>query len=232
MELLLKEINKSVYDPHFYNNIDKDQLIKCISRCKFSNESTGFISCILNLESNLESHTFQELINSKYNYNGMNEELFKDLLDTRLFIKSTLSNQRYNYTKQLDDDFYTRCYIRIMLIKEGWKPLNIENFIKINFGFNYLITRYKFTYLYITAILNIETKENSKGRPRLPTYLKNILDPLLKTKNRKRMKEIYDISKELNGLFSISEIDNLIKLTNDKSIIKKLDILKKYSVSA
>jgi hypothetical protein len=232
MEELINEIKKSFpYNKEFYLSINKEEILGCIKKCKTLDHAQIFINKLLELEDNLKHKTYQELLDNKYSYDGLNEPLFKELLDCRLYIKEILSGINYNYTQPLNKEFYERLYIRIILLKEGWRPLNIENFIKTNYSLKWDIIRYKFTYIYFMSILNIKQKQQYKGRPKLPLFLKSYINPILKEKNKVRMKEKYDISKDLNKLFTKEDVTLIRNQFKDNLILlKKLDILDRYSL--
>jgi len=231
MKELIDEIKKSTYDANFYNLINKQEIINCISRCKTVEHASIFVKNLIGLEDTLRSKTYKDLIDSNYSYNGLNEPLFKELLDCRLYVKEVLTNEKYNYTQPLNKEFYERLYLRIYLLKEGWKPLNIETFLKTNYSLDWELVRYKFTYIYFRSILNIPYKQHTKGRPKLPDNLKEFIKPKLKEKNKKRMKTKYDISKDLNNLFTKEELNLLLTQNKNNSVLlEKLNILSKYTL--
>jgi hypothetical protein len=232
MEELINEIKISLpFNYLFYDSINKDEVLHCIKRCKSIDHVNIFIRNVIDLEEKLINIPFQELINEKYTYEGLDEPLFKELLDCRLYVKEILTGVKYNYTQPLTKGFYERLYIRIVLLKEGWKPLNIETFLKNNYSLKWDIIRYKFTYIYLRSILNIKEKPQLKGRPKIPESLKEYIKPKLKEKNKERMKTKYDISKDLNKLFTKEDII-LLKTQNRNNITlnNKLDILSKYTL--
>jgi len=227
---LVEEIKKSIYNQEFLQSINRTELIKSIVRCKTIYDAEQFIENVGKIDVYLTTHTFDTLVKEGYNYNGLSEPLFKELLDTRLYIKGILTNTVYHYTKELDADFYTRVYIRVVLLKEGWSPLNIETFIKKTYGGTYDILRYKFTYMYISAILGISNVPHTKGRPSLPASIKTAIETARKDKNKKRMKAKYDISKDVTNLFTQEDISVLKeKCKENKILCSKLDVLMKYT---
>jgi hypothetical protein len=232
MEELINEIKKcSPYNKEFYLSINKEEILGCIKKCKTLEHTRIFINKLLELEDNLKHKTFQELLDSKYCYDGLYEPLFKELLDCRLYIKEILTNEKYNYTQPLNKEFYERLYVRIKLLKEGWSPLNIEKSLKVNYSLNWDIIRYKFTYIYLKTILNIKQKQQYKGRPKLPDYIKTYIKPKLKEKNKNRMKIKYDISNDLNNLFTKEDVTLIRNQFKDNLILlKKLDILDRYTL--
>ncbi len=234
MDELNIEIRKSLLKPvTFYTLINKEDILKCVSRCKTIEHASIFLRNLIQLEDTLKTKTFQQILDSKYSYNGLNELLFKELLDCRLYIKEVLTGEKYNYTKVLDKEFFERLYLRIVLLKEGWRPLNIETFLKTNYSTGWDIVRYKFTYIYLRSILSIPNVEHqqTKGRPKLPDYLKKFINYKLKEKNKERMKNKYDISKDLNKLFTKQDIQALINSVKENTtLVEKLNILNKYTL--
>jgi len=231
MEELINEIKLSSYDNNFYNLINREEVLNCIKKCKTIEHAHIFIKNLIDLEDTLKNKYFKEILDSNYSYDGLNEPLFRELLDCRLYIKEILTGEKYNYTQPLNNDFYKRLYIRIKLLKEGWKPLNIETFIKTNYSLNWDIIRYKFTYIYLRVILNIKQKHQLKGRPKLPEYLKEYIKHKIQEKNKRRMKEKYDISRDINKLFTKEDIILMKeKLKDNNLLIQKINILSKYSL--
>jgi hypothetical protein len=233
MDQLIIEIKKSLpYNPQFHTLIQREEILKCVNRCKTVEHASIFIKNLIQLEDTLKTNTFQNLIDTKYSYNGLNEPLFKELLDCRMYIKEVLTGEKHNYSTSLTKEFFERLYLRIVLLKEGWRPLNIETFLKTNYSTKWDIVRYKFTYIYLRCILGIPPViEHQKGRPKLPSYLKTFITHKLKEKNKDRMKHKYDISKDLNQLFTKQDITVLINSVKDNAtLVEKLGVLNKYTL--
>jgi hypothetical protein len=108
-----------------------------------------------------------------------------------------------------------RIYIRIKLCKEGWSDESIEKFIITYFKDiidydkvdNNII---KWTYYRLKKLLII--KKSILGRPKIHPSVNSIIIKYKKSKNREKMREKYNIDKDLHKLFSKEEIDKIIDI--------------------
>jgi hypothetical protein len=133
-----------------------------------------------------------------------------------------------------------RVYIRIILLKDGWKPETIEKCLNKNYNMNWTINKYKLPYFFISKCINgnlncIEIRQ--KGRPIIPDKVKNILKVKWNEKNRLRTQQIYSVYKlKQNISFTIEDIQHLtdcIELSSKDESIKNnlLHKLSKLSVA-
>lgn len=156
-----------------------------------------------------------------------------------IYLKYILYNNNNRVVDELktNNDFLERLYIRILLLEEGWNEESIEKFLNKHYKLNYTlkIEHYKATYQNIKKILNVNCSKKFKGRPSLPLEVKDILLNYRRCKMRDKMTEKYNISKDLNKLFTKEEIEALKNLVNNsfinyKDILQsKLDTLMKYT---
>jgi len=115
----------------------------------------------------------------------------------------------------IDEQLLERIYSRIKLIKEGWSDESIEKFIITYFkdyiNYTEIDTKIiKWTYHRLRNILII--KKSILGRPKIPPCVNSIIIKYKKTKNREKMREKYNIEKDLYKLFSKEEIDNIVEI--------------------
>ena len=153
------------------------------------------------------------------------------------FIKYLITNKSNKVIEELKckNDFLERLYIRICLLKSGWKEHSIEKFINRFYKFNYKIENYEPKYFFIKRMLKIQFDGKIKGRPKLPDKVKDIVKYYRNYQNKEIMTEKYNISKDLNKLFTKDDILTLKTLLehsnvgNKKELNDKLTILCKYT---
>ncbi len=110
-----------------------------------------------------------------------------------------------------------RIYIRIKLCKEGWSDKSIEKFI-ITYFKDYIDydkldnNIIKWTYYRLRKLLII--KKSILGRPKIHPSVNSIIIKYKKSKNRDKMREKYNIDKDLHKLFSKEEINKIIDIIN------------------
>ena len=156
-----------------------------------------------------------------------------------IYLKYILYNINNKVIEELKDnnEFLERFYIRILLLEKGWVEESIENFINKKYKLNYTlkIEYYKAHYKRIKIMLNITCSKKFKGRPSLPLEIKNITLNYRRCKMREKMNEKYNISRDLNKLFTKEEVESLKNLTetyfkgNKDTLQIKLDALMKYT---
>jgi hypothetical protein len=156
-----------------------------------------------------------------------------------IYLRYILYNINNKVVEELkgNNEFLERLYIRILLLEEGWVEESIEKFINKQYKLNYTlkIEYYKANYQRIKNMLNITCSKKFKGRPSLPVEVKNIILNYRRCKMREKMTEKYNISRDLNKLFTKEEVELLKNLTetyfkgNKNTLQIKLDTLMKYT---
>jgi hypothetical protein len=91
-----------------------------------------------------------------------------------------------------DIPFLKRCYARILLLSNGWDHASIEEFIK-----NTLQTKKEISptfYTRLRELLQLPTTPNKrkKGRPPVPSELKDMCKEAYARKNKEKMSNIYE----------------------------------------
>ena len=149
-------------------------------------------------------------------------------LITHITINISMSTSILNKIKE-DIPFLTRCYIRVLLLTEGWEYSSIERFIMTTFK-TYTITKGdnyigRISYLFIKQLLNIGDIPRQKGRPKIPQEVKELCKDILREKERKKMKRMYTFyttcSKE-----DISECIGYAREKGNISLVSKLERLR------
>jgi len=129
-----------------------------------------------------------------------------------------------------DSLFLERLYIRIVLVKNGWNDESIEKLISRYYNIKW--NNYYFsTYVYLRKFTNTEHKILTKGRPQVPSSIRELLTKYKETKNKLKMRSIYTIYKEITHLFTKEDIAYLHQvIPDDKQDLKqKLLVLSKYT---
>jgi hypothetical protein len=156
-----------------------------------------------------------------------NENIIKVLNDEYSFEVTPFIIEQYELWKYIkkvllkdteltqDKIMLERIYIRIKLCKEGWNYESIEKFIMTYFKghINYNIIDnniIKWTYYRLKKLLIV--KKTILGRPKIPSSVKSIVINYKRIKNREKMREKYNIDKDIHKLFSKEEIDRIIGL--------------------
>jgi len=192
------------------------------------------------------THSLKDIINQYSNkYSFMNDPMYIEIRHTLMYLKYIIYNTLYSDISllQKDESFLERVYIRIILLSKGWTSSSIEKFInryypEVKLGENKIYLSY---YVFIEEI--IYSCKNSKiklikGRPIVPIVIKNIVKKYRNEKVKNDMTVKYTLVKEIKGLFTQNELENLkdivkenLNESDQNQIVKKLDILKKYIIN-
>jgi hypothetical protein len=121
-----------------------------------------------------------------------------------------------------------KTFIRLFLLKEGWKPYSIENFIKMHYKVKYSIENHKSFYFFINNTFKLDRKNFKIGRPLLPDIIKDLIKKKNNVKNKDKINKIYKLYYSINNLFTKEEITSLIDTCKKDNIIKKLETLKEF----
>jgi hypothetical protein len=187
----------------------------------------------------VNKYNLQDIINvikEKLNID-IGKPLWLELRCCNVFLRYLLTNKSNKVVEELKckNDFLERLYIRVCLLKTGWNEHSIEKFIKRLYKFNYTIENIEPKYFSIKKMLKIQFDEKTKGRPSLPEKIKDIVKYYRNYKNKEIMTEKYNISKDLNKLFTKDNILTLksaiedSNIDNKKELKDKLTILCKYT---
>lgn len=165
-------------------------------------------------------------------YNEMQVYLYTLQLQKCFNKPQTEIISRYN---KEEIDFNVK--IRIELYKEGWNPIQIENYmyknvLKKEFNYNLNVEYYNILINNIFLKLGITRKEGymKVGRPPLPPLIKSISKEqhLKNTKDNMRKKYSYATEYEniKDYLFTKEEVDELLKIVTNKELVNKIKRLR------
>ena len=235
-EKLKRDISKlNIYKDNFNSNIDfiLNNYAESIENIELLKDRCSLINTLIK-EYNIK-YTL-DIIKQKLNID-LSHTLRSELRCCLIFINYLLTNNvnKVVYELKSNNEFLERLYIRIMLLKSGWIDFSIEKFIKKYYKGDYTIKYYKNYYLIIKRMLGITNTTHFKGRPSFPNEIRDIIKEYRKEKMRKTMNEKYNISKDLNKLFTLEDINDIYclietsNLINKKQLKDKLYILNKYN---
>lgn len=162
-----------------------------------------------------------KVITHKYKLDREYTLFYEDIMTfvfliTHITINIPMSTSILNKIKE-DIPFLTRCYIRILLLTEGWEYSSIERFIIITFK-TYTITKgdnyvRNSCYSFVKKLLNIRDIPRQKGRPKIPQEVKELCKDTLREKGNQRMKRIYTFY----TMFTKKDLDTLIEYAQNQS---------------
>lgn len=179
---------------------------------------------------NLSFTEISKKINEKYGFDTTDEHSI-DLGYSMIYIGYKLG---YLYINEInksivegDRELLERTLIRISLWKEGWNKVSIENFIKRLYKKKWEYMNISLYYFYIGEMLG-KYQIKVIGRPKLSPDVKEIVKKYDREKCARVIRKKYDISRDLDGLFTEDDIREIKNKIQDISVLNKIDTLSKY----
>ncbi len=126
-----------------------------------------------------------------------------------------------------------------LALREGWRErfneriqfinmhnmsyIDIEKYLLKKYNIECNVDKYKDKVNCFYDCILVIKSQNKKGRPRLPSYLKDQKDKERKEKMRDKMREKYNTINNLNSyLLTVEEFDKISEKIQDENILKKL----------
>lgn len=226
---LILELTPCKIDLDYTNNLIRNN---AILELDIPNRNT-FIERSKNVEKLVyENYDIKHIVNYyKEKYGVVITEILEELIECHYYIMHIITNKESLVVSKFKNNKSNieKTFIRLFLLKEGWKPYSIEKIIKRHYKVKYNIEKHKTFYFFINNTFKLDRKNFKIGRPLLPCIIKDLIKKKNNIKNKDKINKIYKVYYSINNLFTKEEINYLTEACKEDNIIKKLVTLKEFS---